>query len=73
VAEDCLVGYRESGPERDIVMMKYAGRCYSCNCRVYIVPSGFDIMRRDDCDPILICNVCDHLHPGAWERVLGNY
>lgn len=70
--EDVLVGYSESSEGRDITMMKYAGRCYSCSRRVYIVPSGFDIMRRDDCDPILICFDCDRRWPDAWTRVLGN-
>lgn len=72
MAEDLLVGYRERDPIRAQLNMdtKYAGRCYSCGQPVHITPSGFDIMRRDDCDPILICTFCDHRYPGEWERVL---
>lgn len=58
---DILMGYRESGPEHDIVMMRYAGRCIFCSCRVHVVPSGFDVLQRDDCDARLVCNVCYHL------------
>jgi hypothetical protein len=64
---DMIVGYRESGPQRNITLMRYAGRCVSCGCRVHVVPSAFDILQRDDCDAVLLCDVCDHNYPGEWE------
>ena len=68
---DLLVGYRERDPVRAELMTRYAGRCYSCGTRVYVVPSGFDILQRDDCDARLICSFCDRRYPGEWERVMG--
>jgi hypothetical protein len=69
---DLLVGYAESSEERNITLMRYAGRCISCGRRVHVVPSAFDILQRDDCDAKLICMECDRKHPGAWERELGD-
>ena len=56
--DDVLMGYRESGPERNITLMRYAGRCILCNCRVHVVPSGFDVLRSPDSDAKMICNIC---------------
>lgn len=66
--DDVLMGYRESGPNRNVTLMRYAGRCYSCGARVHVVPSGFEILRRDDCDARLICDVCYQRYPEDWER-----
>lgn len=68
--DDILMGYRESGPERNITMMRYAGRCVSCGCRVHVVPSGFDILKSSNCDAALICDVCYHLHGEDLERAM---
>ena len=69
---DLLVGYREGDPLRGEYLTKFAGRCYSCGNRVYVVPSAFDILRRDDCDARLICRQCDARYPGEWQRVMGD-
>jgi hypothetical protein len=70
---DILMGYRESGPERDIVMMRYAGRCITCGHKVYVVPSGFDVLKDSDSDAKMVCNIC-YYHPEAdWERYMGEY
>lgn len=70
---DLLVGYRESDEARNITFMRYAGRCISCGARTYVVPSAFEILKRDDCDAKMLCNVCDHIYPQYWERVMGDY
>jgi len=56
--DDVLMGYRESGPMRNITMMRYAGRCIFCSHRVHVVPSGFDVLRSSDSDAKMICEVC---------------
>lgn len=66
---DLLVGYRERDPIRAELDTRYAGRCLSCNSRVFVTPSGFDILRRDDCDARLICNFCDRRYPDEWTRL----
>jgi hypothetical protein len=68
---DLLVGYRESDEYRNVTLMRYAGRCISCGARVHVVPSGFEILQRDDCDARLVCNICDRLYPDEYERVMG--
>lgn len=70
--DDILMGYRESGPERDIVMMKYAGRCILCNNKTYVVPSGFERLRDSDSDPQMVCNVCWNDPTFDWERYMGS-
>lgn len=70
---DLLMGYSESGPMRDITLMRYAGRCINCNVRVHVVPSGFDVLRSQDSDASMICEKCYH-NPEvlAWlERAMG--
>jgi hypothetical protein len=69
---DILVGYSESDERRNITLMRYAGRCISCSNRVYVVPSAFDILQRDDCDAKLLCFTCDNKWPGHWERAMGD-
>lgn len=56
--DDVLMGYSESGPMRNITLMRYAGRCIFCNVRVHVVPSGFDRLRSDDSDAKMICEKC---------------
>lgn len=68
---DLLMGYRESGPERNVTLMRYAGRCVFCHVRVHVVPSGFDILQRSDCDARLVCNVCWQKN-ADWERDMGD-
>jgi hypothetical protein len=70
---DMLMGYRESGPERDIVMMRYAGRCYFCNHKVYVVPSGFEILGGDDFDAKMVCNICWNDPDNDLDRTMGDY
>lgn len=69
--DDLLMGYRESGPQRDITLMRYAGRCVFCGCRVHVVPSGFDVLRSPDSDAAMICDVCYHLAGDDIERAMG--
>ena len=69
---DLLVGYAESEEYRNITLMRYAGRCISCGRRVHVVPSAFEILRRDDCDAKLICRQCDRKWPDEWTRILGD-
>lgn len=57
---DLLMGYSESGPMHNITLMRYAGRCISCNVRVHVVPSGFDVLRSEDSDASMICEKCYH-------------
>lgn len=73
MAEDIVVGLRERDPRRTELNMdtKYAGRCISCSCAVYVLPSAFDVLTRDDCDPVLICSFCDDKYPDGWLRYLG--
>lgn len=68
---DLIVGYREGDPIRGELITKYAGRCVSCGNRTYVVPSAFDILRRDDCDARLLCSFCDRKYPEEWTRVMG--
>jgi hypothetical protein len=67
---DVLMGYRESGPMRDITLMRYAGRCVSCGCRVHVVPSGFDVLRSGDSDARMVCDVCYAKYPDDWEMAM---
>ena len=69
---DLLVGYRERDPVRTQLNLdtKYAGDCVSCGNRVYVTPSGFDILRRDDCDARLVCTFCNERYPEEWERAM---
>lgn len=67
---DLLVGFHESDEYRNITLMRYAGRCISCGRRVYVLPSAFEILQRDDCDAKLICRACDHLYPDEWTRAM---
>lgn len=67
---DILLGYRESDEYRNITLMRYAGRCVSCGSRVYVTPSGFDVLQRDDCDAVLLCTVCDRKYPDEWTRMM---
>jgi hypothetical protein len=70
---DLLMGYRESGPEANITLMRYAGRCIFCNYRVHVVPSGFDILQRDDCDAKLVCKECyETAGPDELERAMAD-
>jgi hypothetical protein len=69
---DLLVGWRERDPIRNELLTKYAGRCYSCGNRVFVPPSAFEILRRDDCDARLICSFCDRRYPDEWPRVMGD-
>lgn len=55
---DALMGYSESGPNRNITMMRYAGRCVGCSVRVHVVPSAFELLQRDDTDAALFCEHC---------------
>ena len=69
--DDILMGYSESGPMRNITMMRYAGRCIICNVRVHVVPSGFDVLRSGDSDAKMVCEKC-YYHPDAdWDRYMG--
>lgn len=70
---DLLMGYSESGPMRNITLMRYAGRCFLCSVRVHVVPSGFEILQRSDCDATLICEKCyNNPHVQAeLERMMG--
>lgn len=67
---DALMGYRESGPNRNVTLMRYAGRCVSCGYRVHVVPSGFDILKSGDCDAVLVCDVCYAKYPHEWEMAM---
>lgn len=68
---DLLIGYREGDPRRGETFTKYAGRCVSCGCRTYVLPSGFEILQRDDCDARLLCFQCDDKYPDEWTRAMG--
>jgi transcription elongation factor Elf1 len=70
---DILMGYRESGPERDIVMMRYAGRCIFCGHKVYVVPSGFDVLKDGDSDAKMACNICYNDPDLDIDRYMGDY
>jgi hypothetical protein len=61
---DILMGYSESGPNRNITLMRYAGRCIGCGVRVHVVPSAFDRLRDGDSDPALACEKC-------WQNTAG--
>jgi hypothetical protein len=69
--EDVLMGYRESGPMRNITLMRYAGRCIFCGHRVHVVPSGFDVLRSPDSDAKMVCNICWHDPTLDLERYMG--
>jgi hypothetical protein len=69
--EDVLMGYRESGPERNITLMRYAGRCIFCGERCHVVPSGFDVLRSPDSDAKMVCNICWHDPTLDLERYMG--
>jgi hypothetical protein len=69
--DDILMGYSESGPMRNITLMRYAGRCVSCGVRVHVVPSAFDLLQSSDSDPALICEKCYERHSDDLERAMG--
>lgn len=56
--DDILMGYSESGPMRNITLMRYAGRCIFCGVRCHVVPSGFDVLRSPDSDASMCCEKC---------------
>lgn len=67
---DILIGYAERDPRREHLLTKYAGDCVSCGVRVYVVPSAFEILRRDDCDASLVCFQCDEKYPEDRQRIM---
>ena len=70
---DLLMGYRESGPMRNITLMRYAGRCIFCGCRVHVVPSGFDVLRSPDSDAKMVCDICWDDPTCDLDRAMGDY
>lgn len=71
--DDVLMGYSESGPMRNITLMRYAGRCIFCNVRVHVVPSGFDVLRSGDSDAKMVCEKCWDDPNLDLDRYMGDY
>jgi len=71
--DDVLMGYSESGPMRNITLMRYAGRCILCGVRCHVVPSGFDVLRSPDSDAKMICEKCWNDPQLDLDRYQGNY
>lgn len=70
---DLLMGYRESDQFRNITLMRYAGRCIFCGCRVHVVPSGFDRLRSEDSDAKMVCSICWNDPDCDLDRAMGDY